>query len=129
MNFGLSTIGQVTLTISNIEKAKSFYSDKLGLRLFFQFGNLAFYDCGGVRLMLSTPEAAVPENSRSTIYFRVADINYAYETLSSRGVKFVGAPHLIAKMDDHDLWMAFFNDPDNNSLALMCEAPKGYKPE
>ena len=98
------------------------------MRLLFQYGTLAFYDCAGVRLMLSTPESAVDGSSRATVYFRVPDIKFAHDTLPARGVKFAGPPHVIARMEDHDLWMVVFQDPDGNNLALMSEAPKGYQP-
>jgi methylmalonyl-CoA/ethylmalonyl-CoA epimerase len=82
--------------------------------------SLAFFDCAGVRLLLDRPEGEFDHPS-SVIYFRVADIQPAYEALRARGVTFRGEPHLIAKMPDHDLWMAFFDDTEGNTLAVMCE--------
>ena len=93
-----------------------------------QIGGLVFFDCAGVRLLLETvakPDDLVP---RGCIYFRCADIALAVSELEKRGLAFTGRPHLIARMDDHDLWMAFFEDPDGHTLALMQEAPKGYTP-
>jgi methylmalonyl-CoA/ethylmalonyl-CoA epimerase len=122
MSFGLGPIGQIALTVTDTARAVEFYRDKLGMRFLFQVPNLAFFDCGGVRLMLSHPEK--PEDgvtAGSVIYFKVADIQEAARALSSRGVVFEADPHLIAKLPDHDLWMAFFRDPDRNLLALMCE--------
>jgi methylmalonyl-CoA/ethylmalonyl-CoA epimerase len=119
-SFGLGRIGQIALTVSDIGRAVAFYRDALGVRFLFQVPNLAFFDCDGVRLMLSLPEKAA-EGSSSVIYYKVADIQQAYKTLASRGVAFEGEPHLIAKMPDHELWMAFFRDPDRNLLALMSE--------
>jgi methylmalonyl-CoA/ethylmalonyl-CoA epimerase len=118
--FGLSSIGQIALTVSDTGRAVEFYRDTLGMRFLFQVPNLAFFDCDGVRLMLSRPEKP-GEVSTSVIYFKVSDVQQAFRTLSSRGAVFEGEPHLIAKMPDHDLWMAFFRDPDRNLLALMCE--------
>jgi len=119
-SFGLGQIGQIALTVSDIGRAVAFYRDSLGMRFLFQVPNLAFFDCDGIRLMLSLLEKAA-EGSSSVIYYKVADIQRAFETLASRGVSFEGKPHLIAKMPDHELWMAFFRDPDRNLLALMSE--------
>jgi methylmalonyl-CoA/ethylmalonyl-CoA epimerase len=117
---GLGPIGQIALTVSDIGRSVTFYRNSLGMRFLFQVPSLAFIDCGGIRLMLSLPEKAA-EGSSSVIYFKVADIQQAFQTLTSRGVVFEGEPHLIAKMPDHELWMAFFRDPDRNLLALMSE--------
>lgn len=93
------------------------------MKFLFQVPNIAFFDCGGIRLMLSASEKP-EEKFGSVIYFRVADIQSAAQILSSRGVALEGEPHLIAKMPGHDLWMAFFRDPDRNLLALMSEVPR-----
>jgi methylmalonyl-CoA/ethylmalonyl-CoA epimerase len=119
-SIGLGQIGQIALTVSDLARAVAFYRDALGMRFLFQVPNLAFFDCDGIRLMLSLPEKAA-EGSSSVIYFKVADIQQAFKSLASRGVSFEGEPHLIAKMPDHELWMAFFRDPDRNLLALMSE--------
>ncbi len=119
-SFGLGQIGQLALTVSDMDRAVTFYRDSLGMRFLFQVPNLAFFDCDGIRLMLSLPEKAA-EGSSSVIYFKVADIQQAFEALASRGVSFEGEPHLIARMSDHELWMAFFRDLDRNLLALMSE--------
>ena len=113
-------IGQIAIPVTNLERAVAFYRDKLGLKFLFQVPNLAFFDCGGVRLMLDVPEDS-GERRSSVIYFKVAKIEEAFETLTARGVPFEGKAHLIAKMPDHELWMAFFRDPDRNLHALMCE--------
>lgn len=119
--FGLSTIGQIAITVSDVSRAVPFYRDTLGIKLLFQAPpNLAFFDCDGVRLMLSQPEKP-GESFSSVIYFKVADIQAAHRTLVDRGVTFDQGPHLIARMPDHELWMAFFRDPDRNVLALMSE--------
>lgn len=118
--FGLARIGQIAVTVKDIERAIAFYRDALGMRFLFQVPNMAFFDCGGIRLMLSLPEKS-GEGYSSVVYYKVDRIQQAFERLSSRGVPFDGTPHLIAKMPDHDLWMAFFRDPDGNLLALMSE--------
>jgi len=119
-SFGLARIGQIAVTVGNLERAVTFYRDTLGMALLFQVPNMAFFDCGGIRLMLGLAEKP-GEIFSSVIYYRVDQIQQAYEVLSLRGVEFEAKPHLIAKMPDHDLWMAFFRDPDRNLLALMCE--------
>jgi methylmalonyl-CoA/ethylmalonyl-CoA epimerase len=120
-SFGLARIGQIAVTVTDIDRAILFYRDALGMPLLFQVPNMAFFDCGGIRLMLG-PAEKPGEAFSSVIYYKVDEIQQAFEILSSRGVPFEAKPHLIAKMPDHDLWMAFFRDPDRNLLALMCEA-------
>jgi methylmalonyl-CoA/ethylmalonyl-CoA epimerase len=128
MLLNLDHIGQIALAVGDVDRAEAFYRDVLRLRKLYRFGDLSFFDCAGVRLMLDKAQA--PENipKSSVIYFRCADIALAVRELEKRGVTFSSKPHLIAKMDDHDLWMAFFADPDGHTLALMQEAPKGYMP-
>ncbi len=118
---GLSQIGQLALTVSDVDRSIAFYRDSLGMKMLFRAGNLAFFDCAGIRLMLSPPEGEFQPRASSVIYFKVSDIHGAFDALSSRGVTFVDKPHLIAKMPDHELWMTFFKDPDGNALALMAE--------
>jgi len=118
----LNEIGQIAITISDLDKAVAFYRDILRLKhLFSAPPGLAFFAAGSVRLMLSRPETSDSEKFSSAIYFKVGDIEKAHEVLLSRGVEFEAAPHRVAKMPDHELWMAFLRDPDRNLLALMCE--------
>jgi len=119
--FGLEQVGQIAIPVSDIDRAVAFYRDLLGMRFLFQAPpGLAFFDCGGVRLMLDGP-AAARAGQGSVLYYLVPDLRVAHETLSDRGVNFEGDPHLVAKLPDHELWMAFFRDPDANLLALMSE--------
>ncbi len=122
-SFGLSSIGQIAITVRDVGKAIAFYRDVLGMKLLFEASNMGFFDCNGVRLMLGASEQPVLGHPSSIIYFRVEDIHSAYQSLSSRGVTFEGEPHLVAHLTDHDLWMAFLRDVDNNVLALMSESP------
>lgn len=126
MAFSVSAIGQIALGVADVDRAEDFYGSKLGLRKLFRFGDLTFFDCAGVRLLVE--KSAEPGKSASVLYFRCADIALAKRELEARGVVFTDQPHLIAPMEDHDLWMTFFTDPDAHVLALMCEAPKGYVP-
>jgi catechol 2,3-dioxygenase-like lactoylglutathione lyase family enzyme len=122
--FELGAIGQIALTVRDLPRAVAFYRDALGLRaLPIEAPRLAFFDCAGVRLMLSLPETADSHPGGAVLYFRVADIQRAHEALSSRGVSFVDVPHRVARLSDHDLWLAEFRDPDGNVLALMAEVP------
>jgi catechol 2,3-dioxygenase-like lactoylglutathione lyase family enzyme len=121
--FGLSSIGQISVNVHDVKRATEFYRDTLGMKFLFEAGHMAFFDCGGVRLMLSMPDKPEFDHPSSFIYYRVADIQHSYETLLSRGVSFEEKPTFVARMPDHDLWMAFFRDPDNNPLVLMSEVP------
>jgi methylmalonyl-CoA/ethylmalonyl-CoA epimerase len=124
-DFGLNELGQIALTVSDVERATLFYRDVIGLKhLFSAPPGLAFFACGGVRLMLSRPEKPDSERFSAALYFNVADIGSAHKALAVRGVSFEAEPHLVARMPDHELWMAFFRDPDKNLLALMCEKRK-----
>ena len=121
-NFGLGQIGQIAVPVSDIQRAIAFYRDVLGMRFLFQAPpGLGFFDCAGVRLMLDAPAKAESQNYSSVIYFKVPNLHAAFETLSARGVRFEAEPHLLARLPDHELWMAFFRDPDGNLLALMSE--------
>ncbi len=121
--FALEVIGQIAVPVKDIDRAISFYRDVLGMHFLFQAPpGLGFFDCNGVRLMLDAPaKANAAENFSSIIYYEVADIQSAYTALMGRGVSFEQKPEFVAHMPDHDLWMAFFRDPDSNLLALMSE--------
>ncbi len=124
--FELEVIGQIAVPVSNIDRAILYYRHVLGMHFLFQAPpGLGFFDCNGVRLMLDAPARANdPEAHSSTIYFKVDDLRAACETLKERGVFFEEEPELVARMPDHELWMAFFRDPDSNLLALMSEVRK-----
>jgi methylmalonyl-CoA/ethylmalonyl-CoA epimerase len=122
--FRLSDIGQIAITVRDLKQATAFYRDTLGIKLLFEASNMAFFECGSVRLMLTTPEKPEFDHPASILYFRVPDIQAAYESLAARGVRFEDQPHLVARMPDHELWMTFLRDMDNNLLALMSELRK-----
>ncbi|HSL31003.1 MAG TPA: VOC family protein [Anaerolineales bacterium] len=123
-NFGLSQIDQVALPVEDIDRASAFYQSKLGMKFLFRAGDLVFFDCGGVRLLLSRPEGKETANHASILYFKVPDIHQAYQTLTQRGVDFDDEPHLIADMGDYEIWMAFFRDSEQNVLAISSEVPR-----
>jgi catechol 2,3-dioxygenase-like lactoylglutathione lyase family enzyme len=124
MDIGISRIGQIAINVQDLDRATGFYRDKLGLPLLFTAGKLAFFDCGGVRLMLETPEKPEFDHPSSILYFAVSDIAAAHRQMLASGVRFEDEPHMIAKMADHDLWMTFFRDSEQNLLALMSEVPR-----
>jgi len=128
MLLNLSQIGQIALPTTDVDRSEAFYGGVLGLRKLYRFGDLTFFDCAGVRLLLEKVKDPADLVPQGCLYFRCADIALAVAELEKRGLTFAGKPHLIARMDDHDLWMAFFKDPDGHTLALMQEAPKGYTP-
>jgi predicted enzyme related to lactoylglutathione lyase len=117
----LSRIHQISIRAHDIERAVRFYRDTLGLRLLFQAPpGLAFFDCGGVRLMLSPPEPEF-DHQGSIVYFAVEDIAATHAALVTRGVTFRTAPHMVAKLPDREVWLADFEDSEGNVLALMSE--------
>lgn len=121
-NFHINQIGQIAIPVRELERAVAFYRDTLGMQFLFQAPpGLAFFNCGGVRLMLDVPADEQPKRYASIIYYKVEDLPSAYETLKNRGVNFEQAPELVARMPDHELWMAFLKDPDENLLGLMWE--------
>ncbi|HEV2827819.1 MAG TPA: VOC family protein [Pyrinomonadaceae bacterium] len=124
-DFGLSTIEQIAVNAHDIERATAFYRDKLGMKHLFSVPpNLAFFDCDGIRLMLSLPAKPVFDHPSSIIYFKVADLQLAHTTLSERGVQFDEGPTFVADMGTYDLWLASFRDSENNILALMSNVPR-----
>jgi methylmalonyl-CoA/ethylmalonyl-CoA epimerase len=123
---GISRIGQIAVPVLDLDRAVGFYRDVLGLELLFQAPpGLAFFRCGGVRLMLSLPEGGDHQHKASVIYYVVEDIHAAWASATGHGAKPATAgapePHRIARMPDHDLWMAFLEDSEGNLLGLMCE--------
>jgi methylmalonyl-CoA/ethylmalonyl-CoA epimerase len=117
----LSPIGQISMTAHDIDRATAFYRDTLGVRFLFSAGAMSFFDCDGVRLMLGLPSSPEYDHPGSVLYFKVDDIAAVHGALAGRGVQFKGLPHLVARMPDHELWMAFFDDSEGNTLALMSE--------
>ena len=118
----VSTIGQIAVPVKDLDRAVGFYRDVLGLRFLFQAPpGLAFFDAGGVRLLIERPLEEDFAHHSSVIYFKVDDIQAMHREMLERGVAFRDEPHLIAKLPDHDLWMAFFSDNEGNTHALMSE--------
>jgi catechol 2,3-dioxygenase-like lactoylglutathione lyase family enzyme len=119
----IQNIGQIALPVSDVDRATAFYRDQVGLPFLFAFPGMAFFDCGGVRLYLAKPEK--PEFAGvSILYFRVGSIEAAHAEMTARGVVFTDAPHKVHADERHELWLAFFKDPDGHPMALMSEIPK-----
>jgi methylmalonyl-CoA/ethylmalonyl-CoA epimerase len=110
---------QIAMTVTDLEAARAFYRDALGMRHLFDAGTMAFFDCGGVRLLVGTGEAK--PGGGTLVYFRVADVEVAVAALRTRGAEIVQEPHLVAPMKSYDLWLAFVKDPAGNVLGLMEE--------
>ncbi len=124
----LDQIGQIAITVDNLARSKNFYQNILGIKFLFDAGSMSFFQCGGIRLVMATPE--VPAARGGTIlYFTVQNIQVTYAALQEQRVVFLQPPHLVARMPDHDLWMAFLADPDDNKIGLMCEMPKDVATE
>lgn len=119
----IQAIGQIAVSVEVLDRAVAFYRDVLELPLLFQINGLAFFDVNGTRLMLSKPEGASTHSPSSIFYFVVDDLQKTYSTLKQREVRFLDKPHLIAKMNGTETWMAFFHDSEGNTLALMSEHP------
>jgi methylmalonyl-CoA/ethylmalonyl-CoA epimerase len=120
--FGLTRIGQIAINVRDLPQAVAFYRDVLGMTFLFEAPpRMAFFDCGGIRLLIGLPETPELDHPASIIYYAVADIQSAAGVLKSRGVAFINEPHLIARLPHADLWMAAFRDPSGNILELMSE--------
>lgn len=117
----LGKIKQIALVQRDVARAVPFYRDGLGLTLQFEIAGMAFFDAGGVRLMLSKPSAEEFDHANSILYFDVNDIHAAYQDLQSRGVVFVDEPHLVGKTGTHEIWACACRDPENNVIELMEE--------
>jgi predicted enzyme related to lactoylglutathione lyase len=122
-SLGITSIGQISIITHDLPRATEFYRDVLGLPLLFTAGNMAFFDCGGVRLMLGPASAPELDHPSSILYFRVPDIAAAHRRLVEMGVKIEAPPRLIAPMKAYDLWMVAFRDSEDNVLELMSEVP------
>lgn len=122
-NVHLDRIGQIAITVSDLARSKDFYGGTLGMKFLFDAGAMAFFQCGDVRLMIGAQDEPGPRGG-TILYFKVEDIHAIHARLMEQGVVFVQAPHLVAKMPDHNLWMAFLKDPEEYVIGLMSEVPR-----
>jgi methylmalonyl-CoA/ethylmalonyl-CoA epimerase len=123
-NAAITEIAQLAVNVHDLARATRFYRDVLGLPLLFEVPGMAFFRCGGVRLMLALPERPAYDHPGSILYYRVADIEAAHARLRSQ-VAFEAPPHRVHRDDRHELWLAFFHDSEGNLAALFCERPPG----
>lgn len=122
MDLKQARIGQIAVVCKDVARATAFYRDTLGLPFLFSAGpTLSFLDCGGVRLMLSTAEQPEHDHPGSILYFFITGIEEAHRGLAARGVTFIGEPHMVAQMSDHQLWLSEFTDSEGNTMCLMEE--------
>lgn len=122
--FGLDEIGQIAVTVSDLDQATRFYRDVLGMELTFEAPGMTFFRCGDIRLMLGRSEDDSGGGPSHIVYYRVADIEAASEALRARGLEFTHEPHVVYRTDESELWLAFLRDPDDHVLGLMSEVPR-----
>lgn len=121
----LSQIGQIFVNVKDLDRAIAFYRDMLGMRFLFTAPpGMAFFGCGGIRIMLGRADRPEIDHPASIIYYKVDDIEKVYEVFNARGIEFIVKPHLVAPMPTYDLWLADFKDSEGNILALMSEVPR-----
>ena len=118
---GITEVGQIAINAHDVQRAIGFYRDVLGLRYLFEIPNAAFFMAGDLRLMLGTAEKPELDHPASILYYKVPDIHAAHQSLKEAGARMEDEPHLLARMPDHELWMCFFRDTEDNLLALMSE--------
>ncbi|MGD1106590.1 MAG: VOC family protein [Terracidiphilus sp.] len=123
----LEEVGQIAVTVSDLQRSKDFYQSALGMQFLFDAGGMAFFQCGKIRSAIGT-SPDTPSSGGTILYFRVADIHETHSLLAARGVEFIQKPHLVARMGDHELWIAFLRDPDGNPVGLMSEVPLAASP-
>jgi len=117
-------IGQIRINVRDVGRAVAFYRDVLGMQFLFDVPQqgLAFFDCGGVRLYLAAVEPDSPETT-AALYYVVDSLEETYRALRDRGVVFHDEPHTVYTTDEVEGRMAFFEDSEGNTLALMAERP------
>lgn len=119
----IQAIGQIGIPVKDITRATEFYKTQLRLPLLFTAGNLSFFDCDGVRLMLTLPESEMFDHPSSVLYFNVSDIQETYGHYKAKGIEFIDEPHVVAEMNGTATWMVFFKDTEGNIHAFMSEQP------
>ena len=116
-------IGQIAISVTDLARSKDFYQNTLGMRFLFDAGTMSFFQCGDIRLMIGAGDGHTPRGG-TILYFDVEDIHTVCAQLQTASVEFMQTPHLVAKMPDHNLWMAFLKDPDGNVIGVMSEVPR-----
>ncbi len=122
-DFALTKVAQISVRVTSIDRATEFYHTKLGLKHLHQAPSVSIFDCGGVTLLLSLPDKD-NDTGCSVLYFDVTDMQQAFTTLSSRGVEFIGEPHVVGQLGATDVWVAVFHDSENNLMGLRAMVPR-----
>ncbi|UPW83283.1 VOC family protein [Lysinibacillus sp. Ag94] len=117
----IQSVGQIGIPVKELDRAIYFYKEKLGLSLLFNTDSMAFFECNGLRLLLTLPEKDEFIYSSSIIYFQVENLSMTYEDLVNKNVTFIDEPHVVAKMGQTETWMVFFKDTEDNTHAFMSE--------
>lgn len=126
MDLAKAEVAQLMIPVDDFERASAFYRDTLGIPLLFAAPpQMAFFQCGTVRLLVGVLPPGQKAARGSAVYFRVEDIHSVYKTLKDRGVHFVAEPHIVNRTGKSELWLAEFTDPDGNQLALLSEVATG----
>jgi predicted enzyme related to lactoylglutathione lyase len=126
MSLANARIGQLLIPVDDFEKGVEFYRDVLGLPFLFAAPpQMAFFNCGDVRLLVGVVPTGQTAHRGSAIYFRVPDIHAAFSSLRDKDVRFMADPHVVNRTPKSELWLAEFSDPDGNQLALMSEVAPG----
>ena len=120
-NLAVESIGQIAVNVKDVPRAVAFYRDVIGLPLLFESNGLAFFQCGETRLLLSLPEKKEFDHPCSVLYFKVKDLPSTVITMKEAGAAFIDEPHMVGKMGDIEIWMAFFKDGEGNTHAVMSE--------
>jgi methylmalonyl-CoA/ethylmalonyl-CoA epimerase len=130
MNLATAKIGQLLIPVEEFDKGIAFYRDTLGIPFLFAAPpQMAFFDCGGVRLLVGVMPAGQKAQRGATIYFQVEEIRAVFSSLEEKGVRFTARPHVVNRTPKSELWLAEFTDPDGNQLALMSEVMLGERIE
>jgi methylmalonyl-CoA/ethylmalonyl-CoA epimerase len=119
----VTRIGQIAISVTDVQRATRFYRDVLGFRFLFEAGGMSFLECGGVRILLGLPEdeSIMSGRNRILLYVFVDDIHSTVVRLEENGAIFKEQPHQIAKLEDREVWLAFFTDSEGNLVGLMSE--------
>jgi predicted enzyme related to lactoylglutathione lyase len=120
-NLAIESIGQIAVNVKDVTRAVAFYKDVIGLPLLFESNGLAFFQCGETRLLLSLPEKEEFNHPSSVLYFKADKLSSTVMSMQEAGAEFIDEPHMVGKMGDIEIWMAFFKDGEGNTHAVMSE--------
>ncbi len=126
MDLANATVAQIMIPVDDFDRGVSFYRDVLAIPFLFAAPpQMAFFQCGAVRLLVGVVPSGQRAQRGSAIYFKVADIGAVHASLRAKGVSFAAPPHVVNRTPASELWLSEFSDPDGNQLALMSEVAVG----